>query len=160
MDISTSNSTESQIDFDLVTGQLIPTDKPLQNITSKFSYTNTIEEGKETFAHVVIQSLKDHINSLENQFKDKQKMIDGLLNLNSCRCSCNSTKRNHQEQKLSENVKGLPPSTNDIIKAYISTNNNEDTLTENNHIQIQNNSKSSLNRTDKLLKNNNTDKEK
>ena len=41
MDISTSNSAESQTDFDLVTRQLIPTDKSLQNITSKVSSTNT-----------------------------------------------------------------------------------------------------------------------
>ena len=56
----------------------------LQIITSKDSLANTIEEGKETFIHVVIQSLKDHINSLENQLKDKQKIIDGLINLNKC----------------------------------------------------------------------------
>ena len=71
MDISTSNSAESQIDFDPATSQLIPTDKPLQNITSKDSSTNTIEEGKKTFVHVIIQSLKNQINSLESQFKDK-----------------------------------------------------------------------------------------
>ena len=73
MDLSTSTSAESQIDFGLLTPQLIPTDQPLQNITSKDSSTNTIEEGKETFVHVVIQSLRDDINSLENQLKDKQK---------------------------------------------------------------------------------------
>ena len=56
----------------------------LQIITSKDSLANTIEEGKETFIHVVIQSLKDRINSLENQLKDKQKIIDGLINLNKC----------------------------------------------------------------------------
>ena len=116
MDISTSNSAESQIDFDLVTRQLIPTDKPLQNITSKVSYTDTIEEGKETFAHVVIQSLKDHINNLENQFKDKQKMIDGLLNLNSCRCSCNSTKRNHQEQNYQKILRDYPHQLMTLLK--------------------------------------------
>ena len=79
MDISTSTSAESQIDFDLFTPQLIPTDKPLQIITFKDFSTNTIEEGKETFVHVVIQLLKDHINSLENQLKVKQKIIDGLV---------------------------------------------------------------------------------
>ena len=73
MDLSTSTRAESQIDFGLLTPQLIPTDQPLQNITSKDSSTNTIEEGKETFVHVVIQSLRDDINSLENQLKDKQK---------------------------------------------------------------------------------------
>ena len=159
MDISTSNSAESQIDFDPATSQLIPTDKPLQNIRSKDSSTNTIEEGKKAFAHVIIQSLKNQINSLESQFKDKWKTIDRLFNLNSCQRSCNSTKRNHQEQKSAENVKGLPTSTTDI-KACVSTNNNEDALTENNHIQIQNNSKSDLNRRDKLLKNDDKDKEK
>ena len=51
---STSTSAESQIDFDLVTPQVIPIDKPLQIITYKDSSTNTIEEGKETFVHVVI----------------------------------------------------------------------------------------------------------
>ena len=79
MDISTSTSAESQIDFDLFTPQLIPTDKPLQIITFKDFSTNTIEEGKETFVHVVIHLLKDHINSLENQLKVKQKIIDGLV---------------------------------------------------------------------------------
>ena len=90
---------------------------------------------------------------MENQLKDKQKIVDGLLNLNSCQCSCNSTNRNHHEQKLAENVKGLPTSTNDIVKADILTNNNvyaltesNHALTENNHIQIQNNNKSNLNR--------------
>ena len=76
MRISTCTSAESQIDFDLATPQLIPTDKPLQIITSKDSSANTIEEGKETFVHVVIQSVKDHINSVVNQLKDKQKIID------------------------------------------------------------------------------------
>ena len=76
MDIPTSTSVESQIDYYLTTPQLIQTDKPLQIIT-KDSSTN------ETFVHVVIQSLKDHINSLENQLKDKHKIIDGLSNLNS-----------------------------------------------------------------------------
>ena len=70
MDILTSNSAESQIDFDLGTPQLIPTEKMLQIITSKDSSTNTIEEGKEIF---VIQSLKDNINGLKNQLKDKEK---------------------------------------------------------------------------------------
>ena len=55
---------------------------------------------------------------------------------------------------------GIPKSTNDIIKANILTINNEDALAENNHIQIQNNNKSNLNRRDKLLKNDSTDKEK
>ena len=77
MDIPTSTSVESQIDYYLTTPQLIQTDKPLQIMTSKDSSTN------ETFVHVVIQSLKDHINSLENQLKDKHKIIDGLSNLNS-----------------------------------------------------------------------------
>ena len=55
---------------------------------------------------------------------------------------------------------GLPTSTNDIIKADISTNNNESSLIENYHIQIQNNNKSNLNRRDELLKNDNTDNKK
>ena len=55
---------------------------------------------------------------------------------------------------------GIPKSINDIIKANILTINNEDALAENNHIQIQNNNKSNLNRRDKLLKNDSTDKEK
>ena len=55
---------------------------------------------------------------------------------------------------------GLPTSTNDIIKADISTNNNESALIENYHIQIQNNNKSNLNRRDELLKNDNTDNKK
>ena len=55
---------------------------------------------------------------------------------------------------------GIPKSTNDIIKANILTINNEDALAENNHIQIQNSNKSNLNRSDKLLKNDSTDKEK
>ena len=46
MDISASTSAESQIDFDLLTPQLIPNDKPLSVITSKDSSTNTKEEGK------------------------------------------------------------------------------------------------------------------
>ena len=70
MNILTSNSAESQIDFDLGTTQLIPTEKMLQIITSKDSSTNTIEEGKEVF---VIQSLKDNINGLKNKLKDKEK---------------------------------------------------------------------------------------
>ena len=110
--------------------------------------------------YVVFQSLKDHINSLENQLKDKQKIIDGLFDLNSCQCPRNSANRNHQEQKLAENVKGIPTSTNGIIKTDIMTNNNEDSLTENNHI-LENKNKSNLNRRDKLLKKGNTgDKEK
>ena len=83
MDISTSTSVESQTNFDLATSQLIPTNKPLQIITSKDSSTDTIEEGKETFVHVAIQSLKDHINSLEYQLKDKHEIIDRLFNFNS-----------------------------------------------------------------------------
>ena len=51
-----------------------------------------------------------------------------------------------------------PTLTNDIIKVDISTNNNEDVLTEKNH--IHENSKSNLNRRDKLLKNDSTDKVK
>ena len=85
MDISKSTSVESKIDFNLATPQLIPTDKPLPIITPKDSSTNTIKEDKETSVHVVIQSLKDHINSLENQLKDKQKIINRLFKLNSCR---------------------------------------------------------------------------
>ena len=99
------------------------------------------------------------MNSKENQFKGKQKIIDGLFNLNSCQCSCNSVNKNHQKQKLAENVKGLPTSTNNIIKIDISTNNNEDALTESNHI-LENSNKSNLNKRDKLLKNDNTDKGK
>ena len=75
MDISTSINAESQIDFELMTLQLIPTGKPFQIITYKDSSTNTVEEVKETFVHVVIQSLKDHINSLKNQLRDKQKIM-------------------------------------------------------------------------------------
>ena len=52
------------------------------------SSTNNIDEGKKTFVHVVIQSLKDHINSLENQLKEKQNIMEGLLSLSSCQCSC------------------------------------------------------------------------
>ena len=55
---------------------------------------------------------------------------------------------------------GLPTSTNDIIKADISTDNNESALMENYHIQIQNSNKSNLNRRDELLKNDNTDNKK
>ena len=58
MDVSTSTIVESQIDFDLLTPQRIPTDKPLQIIISKDSSTTTIKEGKETFVHVVIESLR------------------------------------------------------------------------------------------------------
>ena len=54
MGISTSTSAELQIEFDLVTPQVILVDKPLQIITYKDSSTNTIEEAKETFTHVVI----------------------------------------------------------------------------------------------------------
>ena len=129
MDVSTSTIVESQIDFDLLTPQRIPTDKPFQIIISKDSSTNTIKEGKETFVHVVIESLKDHINSLENQFKDKQEIIHGLFNLNSSQCFCNPAYRNYQEQKLAQNVKGLHTSTIDITKADISTDNDEDALT-------------------------------
>ena len=129
MDVSTSTSAESQIDFDLLTPQRIPTDKPFQIIISKDSSTNTIKEGKETFVHVVIESLNDHINSLENQFKDKQEIIHGLFNLNSSQCFCNPAYRNYQEQKLAQNVKGLHTSTIDITKADISTDNDEDALT-------------------------------
>ena len=39
--------------------------------------------------HVIIQSLKDHVNSLENQLKDKQKIIYGLFNLSKCQCLVN-----------------------------------------------------------------------
>ena len=81
-----------------------------------------------------------------------QNIIGRLFNLNSCQCSFNSASRNHQEKKLAGNVIGLPTSTNDITKPYISTNNNEDILTENNHIQIQRNNKSNLNRRDKIFK--------
>ena len=95
MNILTSINAELQINIDLMTLQLIPISKPLQIITYKDSSTNTIEEGNETFVHVVIQSLMDHINSLENQLKVKQKAIEGLFNLNSCRCSCNPANGNH-----------------------------------------------------------------
>ena len=122
----------------------------MEIITCKNSSTNIKEKGKETFVHVVIQSVKDHINSLGHQLKDKQKIIDRLF--------FNSINRSHQEQKLAENVKGLSTSTNDIIKADISTNNNENAITENNHI-LENNNKFNLNRRDKLLKKGNTDKE-
>ena len=62
---------------------------------------------------------------------------------------------NHHEQTFAENVKGLPTSTNDNIKADILTNSNAEALTENNHI-LENNNQSKLNRRDKLLKNDNT----
>ena len=52
MVLSTRTSVESQTDFDLLKPQL--SDKPLEVITSKDPSTNTIEEGKETFVHVVI----------------------------------------------------------------------------------------------------------
>ena len=123
MNISTGISAESQIDFDLVTPQVTPIDKPLQLITSKDSSTKTIEEGKKIFIYI-IQSLKDYINSLQNQLKDIQIILDWLFNRN----------RNHQEQKLAENVKGLPTSTNDIIKVVILTNSNKDALKENHHV--------------------------
>ena len=64
--ILTSTSAGSQIDFDLATPQLIPTDKPLRIMTHKDSSTNTTEEGKKTFVHVVIQLLKEHISSFKN----------------------------------------------------------------------------------------------
>ena len=92
------------------------TDKPLQIITSKYSTTKTIEEGKEAFVHVVIQSLKDHINSLENQPKDKQKIMGGLFNIKCCQHSCNSANRSHQDQRLAQNVKNLPTGTNGTTK--------------------------------------------
>ena len=123
MNISTGISAESQIDFDLVTPQVTPIDKPLQLITSKDSSTKTIEEGKKIFIYI-IQSLKDYINSLQNQLKDIQIILDWLFNRN----------RNHQEQKLAENVKELPTSTNDIIKVVILTNSNKDALKENHHV--------------------------
>ena len=47
-------------------------DKFLQIITSKGTSTNTVDEGKDLFVHVVIHLLKDLINKLENQLKDKQ----------------------------------------------------------------------------------------
>ena len=65
----------------------------------------------------------------------------------------------YQEQKLTENVRGLPTTTNCIIKVDILANNNEEALTENNHI-LENSNKSNLNRREKLLTNDNTDKEK
>ena len=60
--------------------------------------------------------VKDHINSLGNQFKDKQQIIDGLVNPNSWQCSYKFVNRNYQEQKLVDKVKGLTISTNDIVK--------------------------------------------
>ena len=71
--ILTSTSAESQIDFDLATPQVIPTDKPFRIITRKDSSTNTTAEGKKTFVHVVIQLLKEHISSLKNYLKDRHK---------------------------------------------------------------------------------------
>ena len=140
MNISTGISAESQIDFDLVTPQVTPIDKPLQLITSKDSSTKTIGEGKKIFIYI-IQSLKDYINSLQNQLKDIQIILDWLFNRN----------RNHQEQKLAENVKGLPTSTNDIIKVVILTNSNKDALKENHHV-LENNNKSNLNRRRQIIK--------
>ena len=154
MNASTSTRSGPQIDFDIATIQLILTDKPLQILTSKDSSTNTIEEGKKNFVHVVIQSLKDHINSLENQHSDNQK-----TNLKSCQYSCNYANRNHQEQKLAENVHELPTPTDDIIKEDISTKNNENNLTEKNHT-VENNKQSKLDSRGNLLKNDNTPKEK
>ena len=46
MNISINTSVELQIVFDLATQQLVPTDKPLQIITSKDSSKKAIEEGK------------------------------------------------------------------------------------------------------------------
>ena len=66
--------------------------------------------------HVIIQSLKDHINSLENQPKDKQKIMVGLFNIKSCQHSCNSANRSHQDQRLAQNVKNLPTGTNGTTK--------------------------------------------
>ena len=92
-----------ETDFDPGTPQLIPTDKQLQIITSKDSSTNVIEECKETFVHVVIQSLKDHINSLKNQLKDKHKIMDGLFNLNSALVT--PPIETMKKKKIAENVK-------------------------------------------------------
>ena len=68
-----------------------------------------------------------------------------MFNLKSCQCSCISISRNHQEQKLVENASRLPAEINDIIKEDISTNNDENTLSENNHI-LKINDQSNLNR--------------
>ena len=55
--VLTNIKMESQINCDLMSLQLIPTGKPLQIITNKDSSTNTIEESKDTFVHIAIQSL-------------------------------------------------------------------------------------------------------
>lgn len=68
-----------------------------------------------------------------------------MFNLKSCQCSRISISRNHQEQKLVETASRLPAEINDIIKEDISTNNNENTLSENNHI-LKINNQSNLNR--------------
>ena len=65
---------------------------------------------------------------------------------------CNSTNRNHQLQKLAENVKELPTPINNIIKKDISTNKNGNVLIENNHI-LENKNHSNLNIRENLLKN-------
>ena len=59
MDLSTSTNSEPEIDSDLARPQLNQLDIRLEIITSKDSSTNTIEEGKDIFVHVFIQSLKD-----------------------------------------------------------------------------------------------------
>ena len=64
-----------------------------------------------------------------------------------------------KENILVENIKGLPTKTNDIIKKDISTKNNENSLTENDHI-LENKNQFNLNKRDNLLKNDNTDQDK
>ena len=67
MDLSTSTSSEPQIDVDLATPQLNQIDTLLEIITSKDSSTNAMEKSKDILVHGVIQSLNDHTISLTIQ---------------------------------------------------------------------------------------------
>ena len=83
MGLSIRTNSETQIDFDLATQQLVPIEKLLQYTSSKDFSTNTIGESKDSFLYALIVSFEDHINSLENQLKYTQKILDRLLNLKS-----------------------------------------------------------------------------
>ena len=63
----------------------------------------------------------------------KQKILDWLFNIKCWQCSCNSTNKNQQEQKLVEMVKGLPTTINHFFKEDKSANTNKQALTENNY---------------------------
>ena len=67
MDLSTSTSSEPQIDVDLATPQLNQIDTLLEIITSKDSSTNAMEKSKDILVYGVIQSLNDHTISLTIQ---------------------------------------------------------------------------------------------